>query len=146
MKRVYAKENLCINCKLCEIQCKKAHSKSKDLIKAFKYEKPEPIARIFVEGDSIRSVAISCRHCEKPNCVKACITGAMVKNPETGIVTNDPDRCIGCMTCLSACPFGIIKVGDIALKCDLCQGEDEPECVRACPNGALIYIEGGSWK
>ena len=49
MKRVYAKEKVCINCKLCEIHCKKAHSKSKDLIKAFKFETPEPVARILVE-------------------------------------------------------------------------------------------------
>jgi len=48
------------------------------------------------------------------------------------------------MTCLVACPYGVIKVGDVALKCDLCQGEEEPACVKFCPNNALIYVEGGS--
>ena len=38
MKRVYAKEELCLNCRLCEVYCKTAHSKSKDVLKANKYE------------------------------------------------------------------------------------------------------------
>lgn len=143
MKRVYAKEKLCLNCRLCEVYCKTAHSKSRDIIKAYKYEKPEPEARIFVDGDNLLSVAMSCRHCENPACVTACITGAMVKDPVTGIVTNDETRCIGCMTCLSACPYGVIKIGKVALKCDLCQTEEEPVCVKNCPNQALIYVEGG---
>lgn len=144
MKRVYANEELCINCRLCEVYCKTAHSKSKDIIKAHLYEKPEPVSRITVEGDNELSFAVSCRHCEHPACVEACITGAMTKDPETGIVTCNKDKCIGCMTCVAVCPYGCVKIGDYALKCDLCQGEEEPACVKNCPNKALIYIEGGA--
>ncbi|NLN45946.1 MAG: 4Fe-4S dicluster domain-containing protein [Clostridiaceae bacterium] len=146
MKRVYAIEKNCIDCKLCEVYCKTAHSRTKDIIKAHKTEQPEPQARILVEGDHLLSCAVSCRHCDDPACVAACITGAMVKDPVTGIVTNDPDRCIGCMTCLAACPYGVVKVGTVAFKCDLCQGEEEPACVAHCPNRALIYVEGGSLR
>lgn len=144
MKRVYAIEKLCLNCKVCEVYCKTAHSKSKDIIKAYKYEKPEPVARITVEGDNNISFAAQCRHCQDPLCVQSCITGAMYKDPITGKVLNNEEKCIGCMTCLAACPYGVIKVGDVALKCDLCQDEDMPVCVKNCPNHALIYIEGGS--
>ncbi len=144
MKRVYAVEKLCLNCKLCEVYCKTAHSKSKDIIKAHKTEVPEPQTRIFVEGDNLLSFAANCRHCENPACVEACITGAMTKDPITGIVDNEKERCVGCMTCVMACPYGVVKAADIAFKCDLCRGEDEPACVKHCPNRALIYIEGGS--
>lgn len=144
MKRVYVNEKLCLNCRLCEVYCKVAHSKTKNIIKAYTKEEPAPVSRICVEGNNDLSLPVQCRHCEDPECVKACITGAMIKDTITGIVTNDIDRCVGCLTCLIACPYGAIIVGDVALKCDLCQSEDEPACVKNCPNNALIYVEGGS--
>jgi carbon-monoxide dehydrogenase iron sulfur subunit len=144
MKRIYAREQYCINCRLCECFCKTAHSVSKDIIKAHKTEKPEPVSRLFVEGDNMLSFAVNCRHCDKPACVEACITGAMVKDPETGIVINNSERCVGCLSCVLACPYGAVKAGNIAYKCDLCRGEEMPACVKNCPNRALIYIEGGS--
>lgn len=146
MKKVYAIEKLCLNCRLCEVYCKTAHSQSKDIVKAYKFEQPSPVARIFVEGDNHRSFALQCRHCVKPKCVEACITGAMQKDPVTGIVSNDAERCVGCMTCLAVCPFGALKEGSVAYKCDLCQGEEEPACVKNCPNHALIYVDENDMK
>ncbi|MGN0515995.1 4Fe-4S dicluster domain-containing protein [Eubacterium sp.] len=143
MKKVFAREELCVNCRLCEVYCKTAHSKSKDVLKANKYEEPAPISRVTVYGDRDGSVAVNCRHCDDPACVKACITGAMHKDAKTGIVSVDEDKCIGCMTCLAVCPIGCIKTGTYAVKCDLCQGEDTPACVKNCPNRALVYLEVG---
>ena len=143
MKKVFAREELCVNCRLCEVYCKTAHSKSKDVLKANKYEEPAPISRVTVYGDREGSVAVNCRHCDDPACVKACITGAMHKDSKTGIVSVDEDKCIGCMTCLAVCPIGCIKTGTYAVKCDLCQGEDTPACVKNCPNRALVYLEVG---
>ena len=142
MKKVFAKENLCINCRLCEVYCKTAHSKSKDVVAAYKYENPTPVARISVYGDKVASVAVNCRHCDNPACVNACITGAMHKDKKTGIVSVDENKCIGCMTCLAVCPVGCIKTDRIAMKCDLCKGE-EPACVKNCPNKALVWLEVG---
>ena len=142
MKKVFAKENLCINCRLCEVYCKTAHSKSKDVVTAYKAETPAPVARISVYGDKAASVAVNCRHCDDPACVKACITGAMQKDKRTGIVSVDESKCIGCMTCLAVCPIGCIKTDKIAMKCDLCKGE-EPACVKNCPNRALVWLEVG---
>lgn len=145
MKRVYTVEARCLDCKLCEVFCKTAHSTSKDVLKAWRYEQPEPQSRIHVEGDNDYSVAVQCRHCEDPKCVDACITGSMMQDPRTGVVTVDVDRCIGCMTCVAACPFGAVRVQGVALKCDLCgDGHGEPgtpACVAACPNQALVYVE-----
>ncbi len=142
MKRIFAREELCINCRLCEVYCKTFHSKSKDIVTAYKKESPEPQARIKVYGDNDISVAVNCRHCDDPACVRACITGAMQKDKKTGIVSVDENKCIGCMTCLAVCPYGCIKTGDFALKCDLCGGE-EPQCVKNCPNNALVLVDDG---
>ena len=115
MKRIYAIEELCLNCRLCEVHCKTAHSVSKDIIRANKYEEPAPASRVTVYGDNMRSLALNCRHCDDPKCVKACITGAMTKDSKTGIVYVDEDKCIGCMTCLAVCPYGCIKEGKTAV-------------------------------
>lgn len=150
MKRIYAIEQWCIDCKRCEVACKTFHSHSSDAFKAFFTEFPEPQNRVRVEGDRQLSIAVNCRHCTNPKCVEGCISGAMTKNPVTGVVTSNPDTCVGCHTCVSMCPFGAVRVEDaimhaIAFKCDLCgdgQGEPgEPSCVKACPNRALIYVE-----
>lgn len=143
MKKVFSREELCINCHLCEVYCKTAHSQSKDVLKANKYENPAPVSRVTVYGDKVASVAVNCRHCDDPACVKACITGAMTKDKKTGIVSVNENKCIGCMTCLAVCPVGCIKTGKAAIKCDLCQGEDMPACVKNCPNRALVYLEVG---
>ncbi len=150
MKRIYAIEHWCIDCKRCEVACKTFHSKSKDTVKAYKIEGQDAQNRINVEGTTVLSIAINCRHCKNPKCVEGCISGAMTKDAQTGIVTVDQTKCVGCRTCVSMCPFGAVRVEsvegrDVAFKCDLC-GEilgqpGNPNCVAACPNKALIYVE-----
>jgi carbon-monoxide dehydrogenase iron sulfur subunit len=87
-------------------------------------------------------VSLSCRHCENPSCVTACISGALYKDEESGKTKYDESQCVGCWSCLMACPFGAIRrnpsKGKI-IKCDLCEGRDKPACVEACPNAALSY-------
>ena len=143
MKKVIAREDLCLDCKLCEVFCRTAHSNPKTWCARIFAKIPFPFPRITVEGDTHDSVAVNCRHCDDPACVNACITGAMQKDPETGIVFCDESRCIGCMTCLAVCPVGCIKAGRTAVKCDLCRETGEPACVKNCPNRALVYVEVG---
>ncbi|HJN88561.1 MAG TPA: 4Fe-4S dicluster domain-containing protein [Dehalococcoidia bacterium] len=45
-----------------------------------------------------------CMHCAQPPCVDACPTGASYKRTD-GLVLVDPSRCIGCKTCMIACPY-----------------------------------------
>ncbi len=144
MKRVYIKEEVCIGCHLCEVYCQVEHSPSKDPIKAFKRGQPQPLLRSRVEERKPVSFSVRCHHCEDPSCVYACLTGALQRNPESGVVTVDTKKCIGCWTCILACPFGAIRQdtfqGKIA-KCDLCPEQAVPVCVSNCPNEALIYAE-----
>ncbi len=144
MKRIYVKEQFCIGCRLCEVYCRVHHSSSKDIIKAFKKESPHALPRVRVELEGPLAFSVRCQHCDEPWCVYSCLTGALSRDPDTGVVNVDEERCSGCWTCLLACPFGAISRdlgrGRMA-KCDLCSGEDIPACVANCPNEALVCVE-----
>ncbi|OGO23510.1 MAG: 4Fe-4S ferredoxin [Chloroflexi bacterium RBG_16_50_9] len=143
MSRIYLKEAACIGCHLCEVHCRVAHSQSEDLIKSFKKESPQPLPRLSIEAKKPISLSVRCQHCDEPLCTYACLTGALHRDAESGIVSVDDEKCIGCWTCLLACPFGAIKRDPdrhCIAKCDLCAGRDVPACVANCPNEALVYI------
>jgi formate dehydrogenase iron-sulfur subunit len=102
---------------------------------------------ITLEDGETRNVFMrhSCTHCGL--CVEVCPSGAIVKRDD-GIVTMNPDKCIGCHYCYQACPFDIpryrIEGVDKAMqKCIMCfdrvdEGK-EPACVQACPMDALTF-------
>jgi carbon-monoxide dehydrogenase iron sulfur subunit len=133
-----------MGCRLCEVYCQLQHSKSKDLIKAFKSEIPCPLPRLRVEGRKPVFLSLRCQHCDEAPCVYVCLTGALTRDHNSNAVILDEQRCTGCWTCILACPFGAIRQDNqqqrIA-KCDLCPGEDIPVCVTSCPNEALVYME-----
>jgi carbon-monoxide dehydrogenase iron sulfur subunit len=145
MKKIYIQEEYCIGCRLCEIYCQVKHSKSKKIIKAYREELIDVLPRVLVEEIGYNSFAIQCRHCADAPCVAACISGAMQKNKNTGVVTCDEDKCVGCWSCIMVCPYGVIRRDlsgkKIASKCDLCVDEEIPVCVKNCPNEALKFIE-----
>lgn len=144
MKKIIAKQEVCIGCGLCEVYCTVAHSKTKDIIKAYNSERPKPVARVRREIQKPISFAIQCRHCEDAPCVTACLAGAMTKDPKSGEVKHNKDKCIGCWTCIMVCPYSAIRMdkeNKVVAKCDLCQGLKEPQCVANCPNEALEFKE-----
>ena len=143
MRKVYVKEEVCIGCGLCRVYCQLEHSQSKDLIKAFKRESPHPLSRVRVERNVEISFPIQCRQCSEPWCVYSCLTGAMQKDPLNGMVTVSKEKCVGCWTCVVACPYGAINRdtdSKIVVKCDFCPELDLPACVINCPNEALMLI------
>lgn len=144
MRKIVAKPEVCMGCHLCEVWCAVAHSKSKNIIKAFLYEKPRPLPRVIVEERPPVTFAWQCRHCQEPDCVSACISGALFKDPASGRVIHDSSKCVGCYSCVMACPYGSIIINDESrevLKCDLCAGLNYIYCVNHCPNEALVYLE-----
>ncbi len=147
MKRIVIHEEYCIGCRLCEVNCLVAHSKSKKILKAFKEEFhfKDAIPRIVVEQAGNLSFGLPCRHCDEAPCLEACMTGALYKEKGTGAVLRNEDKCVNCNMCIMVCPYGVIKRdkknNKIASKCDLCILTDEkmPVCVKNCPNEALTY-------
>jgi carbon-monoxide dehydrogenase iron sulfur subunit len=145
MKRVYPKEEYCMGCSLCLVACVVEHSQSKDILLAYKKENPRPGERNVVEegleGDCF---SLQCRHCEMPDCVDACINGALYI--EEGVIKVNKEHCVACWMCIMACPYGCIykeknATGWNSNKCDLCPDREIPSCVAICPNRALVYEE-----
>jgi Fe-S-cluster-containing dehydrogenase component len=80
--------------------------------------------------------------CEDAACEAACPRHATFRNYTTGAMEVDAHRCIGCLSCVFACPFGATFVDQEdgrVLKCDLCDGD--PTCVKVCPTAAITYEE-----
>jgi len=49
---------------------------------------------------------VPCQQCGKNTpCVSVCPQNAVDVNPETGVVSQIPVRCLGCRYCMAACPF-----------------------------------------
>jgi len=155
MKRIFIDIDKCLGCRSCELACAVEYSVSKDLLKAIQ-EDPLPKPRTDVQQDAKRgSFPLQCRHCEEPYCIDACISGAIGKDPETGLVVSNEEKCVGCWMCVMVCPWGVIRpaqvsIGDkkkkVALSCDLCRDRETPACVEACPTGCLYFQEVEEFK
>jgi anaerobic dimethyl sulfoxide reductase subunit B (iron-sulfur subunit) len=70
-------------------------------------------------------------------------TEALSKKEETGTVIVDQEKCVGCMLCLWACPFGAPQLGMKGKmeKCNFC--DERPPgmkraCEEICPTEAII--------
>lgn len=85
-----------------------------------------------------------CQHCISAPCVEACISGSMhYREGESGVI-HDRETCVGCGSCLMACPFNALipdESDDRVAKCNLCPEEGIPPCVKACQSKALVYQE-----
>jgi len=92
---------------------------------------------------------IQCNHCLEPACLTACFVNAYTKTPEGAVIYN-PDVCVGCRTCMIACPFSIpaFKYDSAfdprVMKCIFCYDTRlskgrPPACVEACPMEALTF-------
>ncbi len=84
----------------------------------------------------------TCKQCPHPvPCQLACPAGAIEVVPPVNARVVNQDKCTGCRICQQACPWGMTAFDEAlkkATKCHLCNGD--PECVKACPTGALQYI------
>jgi Fe-S-cluster-containing hydrogenase component 2 len=124
----------CTGCRQCEMVCSVFHTgssnPSRSRIKVMKWE-------------SIGFyLPMSCQNCEKPFCTEVCPTKACHRDVKNQRVIIDKDKCIGCKTCIIACPFGhpFFDIHErVTVKCDYCDGT--PQCVVFCSVKAVDYVD-----
>ena len=132
----------CIGCYSCRTACQRQNDLLPD--EGFiRYEHKETGTYPTV---SVASVPLQCMHCEDAPCASVCPTGAAHMGAD-GIVEADQGRCIGCLYCMSACPYQVrvrnSKTGAVD-KCRFCavqteNGTTSCTCVEACVWLARIF-------
>ncbi len=130
----------CIGCHACTVACKAEHDVPIGVYRTWvKYiEKGEfPNTRRYF-------LVNRCNHCDDAPCVAICPTRALYKRSD-GIVDFDASRCIGCKSCMQACPYDALYIdpySQTAAKCNYCAHRTEvglePACVTVCPERAII--------
>lgn len=161
---VVANPNKCIGCRTCEIACALAHTRENSLTGDTHQIEFNP--RLNVIKTANISAPIQCRHCEDAPCAAVCPVGAIVNRNNT--IQVDAEICIGCKTCLMACPIGAIDLAPkyingekklqqslkciehvkvynkekiVANKCDLCINRPEgPACAEVCPTAVFRIV------
>jgi Fe-S-cluster-containing hydrogenase component 2 len=131
-KVIVVEAKKCTGCRVCELIC------------SFTKEKvfSPSLSRIHVVNiEPFIDVALTCRFCEDPQCVRVCPTNALRLDEEKGVITVNENKCIGCAWCVERCDFGVITLHpskkSAIMVCDLCRDMDKPPCVEFCPPKAL---------
>jgi molybdopterin-containing oxidoreductase family iron-sulfur binding subunit len=170
----------CIGCRQCVYACVEENNQSRDpqihYIQVLEMEKEKGIdfihADMYYDHEEVPNeghfyLPVACQQCDNPPCVKSCPVGATWIEPD-GIVVVDYDWCIGCRTCMAACPYDARQFNwgkpnlpaedanpdthflgnrprdkGVVEKCTFCiQRVREgryPACVEACPVGARKF-------
>ncbi len=158
----------CFGCQTCVTSCKLANNLPSSIL----------WNKVYTDGGNTVDTAggtypnctlqhrpMACQHCRNPLCVSVCPTGASHKDEDTGIVLVDNNVCIGCLTCMEACPYNVrvfledepafavdFSVGNTTApahiantveKCTLCKNlvdeGEKPMCVQACIGYARYF-------
>jgi Fe-S-cluster-containing dehydrogenase component/formate-dependent nitrite reductase membrane component NrfD len=130
----------CIGCHACTVACKE---ENRVPLGAFRTWVKYVEKGTFPDTRRYFSV-LRCNHCDDAPCVTICPTVALYRRPD-GIVDFDGRRCIGCKSCMQACPYDALYIDpttNTAAKCHYCAHRLEvglePACVVVCPERAIV--------
>jgi Fe-S-cluster-containing dehydrogenase component/formate-dependent nitrite reductase membrane component NrfD len=133
-------QNRCIGCHACTVACKQEH------------DIPVGVNRTWVKyiekgeyPDTRRHFGVlRCNHCDDAPCIEICPTVALFRRSD-GIVDFDGERCIGCKSCMQACPYDALYIDpdrNTAAKCNFDASRVEmgykPACEVVCPTQAIL--------
>ena len=119
----------CCGCHTCEVACKQEH----ELPVGPRVVKVLERAPLFMQ--------YYCHHCEDAPCALSCPEEAITKDPDTGVVLHDPEKCNGCALCTKPAHCGrykraIYMEGGVAnideIQCLGCE-----TCASICPMDAI---------
>ncbi len=88
----------CTRCNACVESCVAAHD--------------DRVPRLSKAGNRISAgmtLATSCYNCQIPECMMSCNYGA-IRRDVRGLIRFVYDNCVGCASCVSACPYGVIRL------------------------------------
>ncbi|HEY7647845.1 MAG TPA: 4Fe-4S dicluster domain-containing protein [Methylomirabilota bacterium] len=130
----------CIGCHACTVACKEENQVPLGVFRTWvKY-----VERGTFPHTRRYFGVLRCNHCDDAPCVTICPTVALHRRPD-GIVDLDGERCIGCKSCLQACPYDALYIDPAthtAAKCHYCAHRVEvglePACVVVCPEQAIV--------
>lgn len=129
----------CIGCHACTVACKSEH------------DVPLGVNRTwvkYIETGTFPDVArkfsvMRCNQCDDAPCMAICPTSALYRD-DKGVVDFDDSNCIGCKSCMNACPYDAIYINpetNTAHKCNMCNHRLEvglePSCQIVCPTEAI---------
>lgn len=124
----------CTGCRQCEMVCSVFHTGASNPSRS-------RIRVIKLEAIGLY-LPLSCQNCEEPFCTEVCPAKACHREAENQRVVIDKKKCIGCKTCIMACPFGhpfFDPIERVTVKCDYCDGD--PQCVAFCQARAIVYVD-----
>jgi Fe-S-cluster-containing dehydrogenase component/formate-dependent nitrite reductase membrane component NrfD len=133
-------QNRCIGCHACTVACKEEHNiavgVNRTWVKYIEKGKYPDTRRHFA--------VLRCNHCDDAPCIEICPTVALFRRPD-GIVDFDNERCIGCKSCMQACPYDALYIDpdrNTAAKCNFDASRVEmgykPACEVVCPTQAIL--------
>jgi len=77
-------EEDCSGCHSCEVACKQEHGLGVG----------PRVVRVIEKAPHFKP--LFCHHCKEPDCALACPEDAITKDPQTGVVLHDKEKCTGC--------------------------------------------------
>ncbi|HNY49638.1 MAG TPA: 4Fe-4S dicluster domain-containing protein [Smithella sp.] len=138
------RQDRCIGCERCMQACISTNHVPSYGWRTRILEKEAPKAI----GQKQEFIPVLCNHCNNPPCVRSCPTQATFKNKKNGIVMMNEGKCIGCKSCMIACPYDARYFNEEKRaidKCDFCfnalleRGETNTACAAVCPADTRVF-------
>lgn len=95
----------CVGCGACDLACKSENNTPDGILWSNHINQTSGV----FPNVTYTYMPTLCNHCEDAPCVRSCPTAAMHKDENNGMTLHDADKCIGCKSCILACPYEVIS-------------------------------------
>src|SRR5258708_4748079 len=98
--------DLCIRCGNCSFACEKVHGQSRLVRRGIHIERTPQVKTQKLQHLLVPEV---CIHCQDPECLTGCPTGAIARLAH-GQIDIEAATCTGCTACARLCPYNAISM------------------------------------